>query len=1101
MEKVFYELDIACNVLFIAVFLILKCIADYLIMAATSGSLAFGDNLTVLTKKDLVEELNKRNLKTVGTKGVLITRLKSVLKKESQEMTEPSPEMEIPEHKDVSQTNIDTLNSSKEDEIPLPTFISPDYENIDSAQGSPEDKFEDDQESKKEPSQEMEDINQQEKDLMDISSSYFEQIDSMSDTGDQPEGVSNDAEYEVLSDKENPEDFDDFCPIEGDSYEQDMTEFVQTEGGEFIPDQPLPSEVSEVLLYEDEPADLEVIDYQGGDEHTEPIDSPDEEFRLEGQEPISPCDSEEYPVVLQETTEKKENKANSNQSNEDEVILDVGGEKLEIDNVAKKDKFDKYKEVKNQDPECNLWISNLSEDTRASTLKNKFTPHGNVISAKIVANASKSGEKNKFFGYVIMSNAEEAAKCIRDLTNSEIDGKQVIVEIAKATLPNVVSRSGRLEEREKRDHSDRGDSSRSGKRDNFQGRRIILVRGENGQKLVRVRDSNHSADSRTHYSSVRQVREVRNVRSHRSASPRDRRISIDRRNRYSPPPNLREMHSNDPYRRRVVSRDYPSSSSGMDSKNYGSYRGRGLHQDSGYGRDVYSSPRMNHSMRGVGMHSPRSFDPTGEKSRRDEDKRRMVDEIRRHEQLENEIRKREQRDKERLLKQMHAREAVKEQEFRERERQLHEREQNERQKRMMLEEALRSKEKRERELLKEKEIQSKMLQDRERLLAKRDKDAQNLTQLQQELIILEQKQKDEKLKLEQRLKEYQNREKIFEMEQQDRHRKDMEAKVRMDEDQERRMKESKKRYEDMSTPRQTIKRPFEESRREYSEKRVRDDPHSQFYPSGDNQRWKDVDRSKGSAPSHAYRPDSYPKRGAPPQHSTHSSGHGTRYPKQSEDYYDNTDSGSHSYSHATRPYSSRGGHSYRGRNFPTKYSDNERSMVQSGQSKKMRDHSPSPQDRYSYPRSERHSMSGSGSQSHKSHSDSRSGPPSGSSGMGGRQSDRYGERQSSGKSMHRDSSGHGIGEWHSRSYGSSSGQQSGYSEQRPLSFDKLPRPPMPSFSLPPTPVLPGAPGGFMNPSALGHNAAAALLTSFSLHQHQGALRAPFQPNFNPNYRQ
>ena len=1094
-------------------------------MATSGSSISYGDNLSLLTKKELSEELTKRNLKINGTKGVLITRLKAYLKKEIQEITAGITNKDITKaeinFEKVSPKNIDTFDSSKEDE-PIYShsgFLSPDYENIDSAQGSPElDKVPyppDDQEERGDSfssPREITDLSESvapQKQFNEADDSYFEQIDSMSETGDQ-----DNPEYEVLSDRENPEDFEDFCTGDGDSYEQDMTEFVEVEGGESLPCEP------ELLLYEDEPVDqeMEVVESQGEEPHTEPIDSSGEDFRVEGQEPISPCEShEDYPVVLQDMNEKKETKPASNQSNEDEVVLDVGGENLEIENVNRKEKVEKSKEVKKQDPKCNLWISNLSEDTRASMLKNKFTAHGNVISAKIVANASKSGEKNKFFGYVIMSSPEEADTCIEELNNSEIDGKQVTVEIAKTTLPNVVSRSGRLDERDK--YSDRGDSNRSGKRDSFQGRRIILVSGDSGQKLVRVRDDQHSGSGRTHYSSARQVREVRDVRSHRSASPRDRRISIDRRNRFSPPPSFRGMHSNDPYRRRVISRDYPMSSRGID-KNYSPYRGRGLHHESVYSRGIYPSTRMQHSLRGTGMHGPRSFDSESEKSRRDEDKRRMVEEIRRHEKLENEIRKREQREKERLLKQMHEREEAKEQEFRERERQLHEREQSEREKRLVLEEALRSKEKRERELLKEKEMQSKVLQDRERLLAKRDKDAQNFSHLQEELVFLEQKQKEEKIKLEMKLKEYQNREKRFELEQQERHRKELEAKERFNEaaDQERRMKETKNRFEDMPVPRQTIKRPFEEPRRDYSEKRVRDDPHSQFYPSEDNQKWKEVDKHKGSVPAQTFRPDTYAKRGTHhPQHSSHSP-RGTRYTKQSDEYYEGNESGNHSFStHGTRPYSARGGRSYRGRSFPSRHTDSQRSMSHSGQtrervyeSKKIREHTPPPQDRYSYPRSERHSMSG--TQSHKSHSDSRgvsrSGPPSGSSGLGGRQSERYVERHSSGKNPHRDSSDHGLpGEWHSRSsYGSGTVQQGAFSQQRPLSFDKLPRPPMPTFGLPPTPVLPGAPGGFMVPGSLGHSAAAAaaLLTSFGLQQQQqGTLRgqAPFQGNFHPNYRQ
>ena len=1092
-------------------------------MASSSSSVSYGDNLSLLTKLKLTDELRKRNLKTAGTKDVLITRLKAVLKQEMEAMQVEAEEQPDPELAPVRQSPdyLETMDTLKEDEDPSlqkSGFLSSDYENIDSAQGSPEGGYGVDDTTKQgtemsanSPRDSLEPITPQ-KDFEDANESLFEQIDSTSEAGE-PEA--QDVTYEVLSDRDSAVEYKDFDLDVGEDVEHvGMAEYMEGEDADYLPGEQLPYEGDD-LLYEDEPMDpaLELLDSQG--EH-QPADSAAEsksgQFQIEGQEPISPCDSqEEYPEVLQDSGEKSEPKI-PHQSAEDSIVLDVGGENLETENVSRKDKFDKSKELKKQDPKCNLWISNLSEVTRASILKNKFSAHGNVISAKIVTKASKSGEKNKFFGYVIMSTPEEASQCIEILNNSEIDEKQVTVEIATATLPNVVSRSSRQDDRESGGSFDSGDYGLSGRREDLPNRRIVLVRGGSGQKLVRIRDPHHSGEGRIHFSPGRQVREVRDVRGHRSASPRDRRIPIDRRNRYSPP-SYRGIHSADPYRRRVVSRDYPISSRGLETKNY-SYRGRGdshMRPDNTLGRGFYP-PRLHHPV--GGMHTGRSFESGIDKSRREEDKRRMAEEIRRHEKLEHEIRKREQREKERLLKQMHEREDERDKEFRERERQLHEREKSEREKRMILEEALRAKEKRERELLKEKEMQNLALQESERKLAKREKDAVSYSQLQEEMLIFEKKQKEEKHNLEQKLREYQTREKRFEMEQQQK----IDTRERMDESvEDRRMKESRgmKRYEEVTMPRQPMKRAFDEPRRDYSEKRIREEPHSIFYPSTDsgNQRWRETEKPKASGPSSEFRNESYPssKRGSHSQQPSHSTGHSGRYQKQPEEFFDHGDSGHQSYSHShTRPYSSRGGHSYRGRSYAPRSSGSQRSLVHSSghtrdrdsydSSKKMREHSDSPPHERYYPRSDRHSL---GSQSHKSQSDSRSISRSGpsSSSMSGRHSDSYSERHSSNKSIHRDNDNEGMGgDWQSRSYSSSTGQ-TGYSNQRPQSFEKLPRLPVPTFGIPPTPVLPGAPGGFMG--SLAHPAATAALFS-TLSMQQAGLRnqvPPFQPTFPPGYRQ
>ncbi|XP_023224859.1 SAFB-like transcription modulator, partial [Centruroides sculpturatus] len=77
----------------------------------------------------------------------------------------------------------------------------------------------------------------------------------------------------------------------------------------------------------------------------------------------------------------------------------------------------------------NLWVSGLSASTRATDLKNLFNKHGKVIGAKIVTNTRALG--TRCYGFVTMSNSEEAAKCIQHLHRTELHGKMISVERTK----------------------------------------------------------------------------------------------------------------------------------------------------------------------------------------------------------------------------------------------------------------------------------------------------------------------------------------------------------------------------------------------------------------------------------------------------------------------------------------------------------------------------------------------------------------------------------------------------------------------------------------------------------------------------------------------
>ncbi|XP_037680040.1 scaffold attachment factor B2 isoform X3 [Choloepus didactylus] len=77
----------------------------------------------------------------------------------------------------------------------------------------------------------------------------------------------------------------------------------------------------------------------------------------------------------------------------------------------------------------NLWVSGLSSTTRATDLKNLFSIYGKVVGAKVVTNARSPGAR--CYGFVTMSTADEATKCINHLHRTELHGRMISVEKAK----------------------------------------------------------------------------------------------------------------------------------------------------------------------------------------------------------------------------------------------------------------------------------------------------------------------------------------------------------------------------------------------------------------------------------------------------------------------------------------------------------------------------------------------------------------------------------------------------------------------------------------------------------------------------------------------
>lgn len=77
-----------------------------------------------------------------------------------------------------------------------------------------------------------------------------------------------------------------------------------------------------------------------------------------------------------------------------------------------------------------LFVGSLPWSVNDKTLQETFEAHGTVVSAKIITDRDTG--RSRGFGFVEMENPTDAEKAIRSLNNSELDGRNIIVNEAKA---------------------------------------------------------------------------------------------------------------------------------------------------------------------------------------------------------------------------------------------------------------------------------------------------------------------------------------------------------------------------------------------------------------------------------------------------------------------------------------------------------------------------------------------------------------------------------------------------------------------------------------------------------------------------------------------
>jgi RNA recognition motif-containing protein len=79
--------------------------------------------------------------------------------------------------------------------------------------------------------------------------------------------------------------------------------------------------------------------------------------------------------------------------------------------------------------EKKLFVGNLSYNMTDDTLRATFEAAGTVESAQIIVD--KFSGRSKGFGFVEMSSPEEAQNAISMLNEKEVDGRAIIVNIAR----------------------------------------------------------------------------------------------------------------------------------------------------------------------------------------------------------------------------------------------------------------------------------------------------------------------------------------------------------------------------------------------------------------------------------------------------------------------------------------------------------------------------------------------------------------------------------------------------------------------------------------------------------------------------------------------
>jgi RNA recognition motif-containing protein len=82
----------------------------------------------------------------------------------------------------------------------------------------------------------------------------------------------------------------------------------------------------------------------------------------------------------------------------------------------------------------NIFVAKLNFKTTSEALQQCFEEYGEVSSAKVIFD--RETQRSKGFGFVEMPDDEAAEQAIRELNESELDGRVIVVKKARPKTSN-----------------------------------------------------------------------------------------------------------------------------------------------------------------------------------------------------------------------------------------------------------------------------------------------------------------------------------------------------------------------------------------------------------------------------------------------------------------------------------------------------------------------------------------------------------------------------------------------------------------------------------------------------------------------------------------
>ncbi|NCU32855.1 MAG: RNA-binding protein [Candidatus Moranbacteria bacterium] len=77
----------------------------------------------------------------------------------------------------------------------------------------------------------------------------------------------------------------------------------------------------------------------------------------------------------------------------------------------------------------NIFIANLSFKLRDEELRKVFEPYGEVETARVITDR-RTG-RSRGYGFVVMPNEDEATNAIRELNDTEVEGRNIVVKVSE----------------------------------------------------------------------------------------------------------------------------------------------------------------------------------------------------------------------------------------------------------------------------------------------------------------------------------------------------------------------------------------------------------------------------------------------------------------------------------------------------------------------------------------------------------------------------------------------------------------------------------------------------------------------------------------------